>query len=223
MSSLKLVIGNKNYSSWSLRPWFFLKNLNIDFEEELVWLFEEDTEERLKPYFSDEKVPVLIDSNTTLKNGEPLQIWDTLAIIEYIADFSGQGWPQDNGTKAIARSVSAEMHSGFTALRNALPMNCKKHFANYPIADDVQQDINRIVDVWDYCRSNTSSHGPWLCGEFSGADAMFAPVVMRLTGYDVPLTGFAHEYTQMVLENVFMQEWVNAGEKETHIIAIDEV
>ena len=223
MSSLKLIIGNKNYSSWSLRPWFFLKNLNIDFEEELVWLFEDDTEKRLKPYFSDEKVPVLVDSKIALQNGEPLQIWDTLAIIEHIADFSNQGWPQDNAARAIARSVSAEMHSGFTALRNALPMNCKKHFANYPISDDVQQDINRIVNVWEYSRLQSSSTKPWLFGEFSGADAMFAPVVMRLTGYDVKLTGFAHEYTQMVLENEHMQEWVEAGKKETHIIEFDEV
>jgi len=223
MSSLKLVIGNKNYSSWSLRPWFFLKNLNIDFEEELVWLYEDDTEKRLKSYFSDEKVPVLVDLNSILKNGEPLQVWDTLAIIEYIADFSGQGWPQDQAARAIAKAVSAEMHSGFTAIRNALPMNCKKHFANYPINNDVQKDIDRIVNVWDHCRANSTSNGSWLFGEFSGADAMFAPIVMRLTGYDVKLTGFAQEYTQMALENQHMQAWVEAGKKETHIIDVDEV
>ena len=223
MHSLKLVIGNKNYSSWSLRPWFFLKNLNIDFEEELVWLFEDETEERLNPYFSDEKVPVLVDSSITLKNKESLQVWDTLAIVEYIADFSGQGWPQDKGARAIARAVSAEMHSGFTAIRNALPMNCKKHFENYPITDDVQRDIDRLVNVWDYCRSNATTDGDWLFGEFSGADAMFAPVVLRLIGYDVKLTGFAHEYTQMVLGNKYMQEWVEAGKQETHIIEIDEI
>lgn len=226
MSSLKLIIGNKNYSSWSLRPWFFLKNLEIDFKEELVWLFEDDTEEKLKPYFSDSKVPLLIDSNVQLANGESLQVWDSLAIIEYIADVAKAGWPQDAASKAIARSASAEMHSGFTNLRNALPMNCKKHFPNHPISSEVQQDINRIVNIWEYCRknSNTSaSSDVWLCGEFSGADAMFAPVVMRLIGYDVELSGFAKDYTQMVLENPSMQEWIEAGKLETHIIDLDEV
>ena len=226
MSSLKLVIGNKNYSSWSLRTWFFLKNLNIDFEEELVWLFEEDTEERLKPYFSDSKVPLLIDSSVQLVDGSPLQVWDTLAIIEYIAETSKQGWPEDAASKAIARSISAEMHSGFTSLRNALPMNCKKHFSNHPITDEVQQDIDRVVNTWEYSRANAknaSSKNLWLCGEFSGADAMFAPVVMRLIGYDVKLSGFAKDYTQMVLENPSMQEWVKAGKLETHVIEEDEV
>ncbi len=133
MNKLKLVIGNKNYSSWSLRPWFFLKNLNIDFEEELVWLFEEDTEARLKPYFSNEKVPILVDSSITLQDGSSLQVWDTLAIIEHIAARFNKGWPKDAAHKSIARAVSAEMHSGFTGIRNALPMNCKKHFPDYTI------------------------------------------------------------------------------------------
>lgn len=226
MSSLKLVIGNKNYSSWSLRPWFFLKNLGISFEEELVWLFEEDTEEKLKPYFSDSKVPLLIDSSVQLADGESLQVWDSLAIIEYIADVTKAGWPQDPVSKAIARSISAEMHSGFSDLRNALPMNCKKHFPDYPITNEVQQDVNRIVNAWEYCRNNssiTASSSLWLCGEFSGADAMFAPVVMRLIGYHVELSGFAKDYTQMVLETPSMQEWIQAGKEETHVIGEDEV
>jgi len=110
-------------------------------------------------------------------------------------------------------------------LRNALPMNCKKHFPNYPITNEVQQDINRIVNIWEYCRKNSKSSASsslWLCGEFSGSDAMFAPVVMRLIGYDVELNGFAKDYTQMVLENPFMQEWIEAGKLETHVIEIDE-
>ena len=142
MNSLKLVIGNKNYSTWSLRPWFFLKNLEIDFEEEIVFLFEENTDERLKPYFSNEKVPLLVEGD--------LQVWDTLSIIEYIADKypEKQGWPEDIRSRAIARSVSAEMHSSFTALRNELPMNLRKHFVDYPITSEVQTDIDRIVALW---------------------------------------------------------------------------
>ena len=217
MNTLKLVIGNKNYSSWSLRPWFFLKNLEIDFEEEMVFLFEGDTEEKLEPYFSDGKVPVLLDDN--------LRIWDSLAIIEAIADKypDKQGWPKDADARAIARSVSAEMHSGFFALRNALPMNCKKHFLNYPITDEVQKDIERIVSVWEFCRNNYGSNGPWLFGEFSGADAMFAPVVLRLSGYDVKFSGITKNYMTTVLQNTYIQHWIEVGKSEKQIITMNEV
>lgn len=217
MNKLKLIIGNKNYSSWSLRPWFFLKNFGIDFNEELIFLYEGSTEEYLKPYFSDNKVPVLVDGN--------LQIWDSLAIIEAITDkyLDKQGWPKDADARAVARSVSAEMHSGFFALRNALPMNCRKHFPNYPITDDVQTDIDRVVSVWEYCKRHYGANGPWLFGEFSGADAMFAPVVLRLSGYDVKLSGFAKEYVEMVLQNKHIRDWIEAGRGEKQTIELDEV
>lgn len=217
MNQLKLVIGNKNYSSWSLRPWFFLKNLDIDFEEELVFIFEDDTNQNLKPYFSNEKVPVLVDGS--------FQVWDTLAIIETIADMypEKQGWPQNIKTRAIARAASAEMHSSFFALRDALPMNIRKYFANYPISNDVQQDIDRIVKLWDYCRKHKSGQDSWLLGHFSGADAMFAPVVMRLHGYDVKLTGFASEYLDFIYNNKHMQKWISDSKKETQIIAEVEI
>lgn len=217
LMALKLVIGNKNYSTWSLRPWFFMKNLNIEFEEELVYLFEEDTNALLEPYFSDSKVPVLVKGD--------LQVWDTLAIIETLTEMYPEknGWPQDFRARAIARSASAEMHSSFNAVRNALPMNLRKHFADYPINNDVQKDIDRIVSLWDYCRENASTQGPWLMGEFSGVDAMYAPIVMRFKGYDVKLSGFAAEYCHWVANNQYMQEWLDAGLKETQIIQEDEV
>ena len=217
MNNLELVIGNKNYSSWSLRPWFFLKNLGIDFEEKLVFLFEEDTEEKLKPYFSDEKVPILIEDN--------LQVWDSLAIIETIADKfpDKNGWPKDPNARATARAVSAEMHSGYFALREALPMNCRKHFPDYPITDDVQTDIDRIISVWEFCKINYGSNGPWLFGEFSGADAMFAPIVLRLSGYDVKVSGISKDYIDMVMRNKHIQSWIEAGKAEKQIIKIDEV
>lgn len=221
MSHLKLVIGNKNYSSWSLRPWFFLKNLDIDFEEEMVFLFEDDTQDNLKPYFSNEKVPVLVDSSID----DGLQIWDSLAIIEYLADkyADKQGWPQSTNARAVARSISAEMHSGFHSLRDALPMNCRKRYPDYSITNDVQQDIERIVNIWEHSNKNYGNNGPWLFGQFSGADAMFAPVVMRLLGYDVKLSGFAAEYTAMVFQNMAMQDWIEAGKKEVQIIQLDEI
>ncbi len=217
MSQLTLIIGNKNYSTWSLRPWFFLKNLGIDFKEELVFLFEEDTNTILSPYFSNSKVPILLDGNT--------QVWDTLAIIETIADKypEKKGWPEDAEARAISRSASAEMHSSFFALRNALPMNLRKFFENYPITDDVQADIDRIVALWEYCRKHKVSNDQWLLGDFSGADAMFSPVVMRFIGYDVKLSGYAGEYLDFVYENQHMQTWIEASKQETQIIEEDEV
>ena len=221
MYSLKLVIGNKNYSTWSLRPWFFLKQLGIEFEEEMVWLFEDGMEGKLEKYFSNAKVPVLVDGSS---DGD-LNIWDSLAIIEYAADKFPEknGWPTDFKTRAIARSVAAEMHSSFTDLRNALPMNIRKHYPDYPITDGVQTDLNRIYALWDYCRENKVSNSPWLFGDFSGADAMYAPVVMRLINYDVKLTGFAAEYVDFVYNSATMQEWIEDSKSETKIVEADEI
>lgn len=220
MSTLKLVIGNKNYSTWSLRPWFFMHQLGVEFNEEMVWLFEEGTEEKLAPYFSNHKVPVLVVDD--------LAVWDSLAIIETIADLYPEkhGWPSDPKARAVARTVAAEMHSSFSDLRNALPMNIRKHYPNYPIADAVQTDINRIIALWDYCRiykATTNSDSLWLLGDFSGADAMFAPVVMRLITYDVALTGFAAEYVDFVHNSATMQKWIEGSKRETKIIVQDEV
>ena len=167
------------------------------------------------------KVPVLVDHDA---NGN-LNIWDTLAIIEYTADKFPEknGWPTDLKTRAKARSVAAEMHSSFTDLRNALPMNIRKHFPNYLITDDVQTDLNRIFALWDYCRKNKVSDGPWLFGDFSGTDAMFAPVVMLMINYDVKLSGFAAEYVNYVHNSTTMQEWIEGSKSETQIIESDEV
>lgn len=223
-NTLKLVIGNKNYSSWSLRPWFFIKNLEIEFEEELVYLFKEDTTQMLSSYFSNDKVPLLIDSS---KPESQLEIWDSLAIIEYVADKhpEAKGWPTSIEARAVARSASAEMHSSFMSLREALPMNCRKFYSNYEITDTVQQDIDRITSIWDLCFSKYGKErkGNWLFGEFSGADAMFAPIVSRFKTYDIQLNGFASEYVQMVTENCYMKEWVEEAKKETEIIEQDEV
>ena len=217
MNTLKLVIGNKNYSTWSLRPWFFLKQLGIEFDEEMVWLFEDDMKEKLEPYFSNSKVPVLVEDD--------LKVWDTLAIIEYATDKFPEknGWPSDLKTRAMARSVATEMHSSFTDLRNALPMNIRKHYPDYPITKEVQTDLNRIFALWDYCRENKTSDGPWLFGDFCGTDAMFAPVVMRMINYDVKLSGFAAAYVNFVHNSATMQKWIEDSKSETQIIETDEV
>ncbi len=209
-----LVLGNKNYSSWSLRPWFWLRQQNIVFTEKRIALFTETYRDELAPYFSNFKVPVLLDGNFT--------VWDTLAILEYLAEKHGHGWPQDEKARAVARSVSAEMHSSFVALRSAMPMNCRKRFPGFAITEAVQGDIDRIVQLWEHCRRHYGQGGDWLFGEFSIADAMYAPVVLRFHGYDVMLSGIADEYVQHVLSNEHIRDWTEAGRQEVEVIDQDE-
>jgi len=217
MSGYTLVIGNKNYSSWSLRPWLWMKQAGIPFTEKLVSLYTDTYEEELKQYFSNHKVPILQDGD--------LVVWDTAAIMEYLAEKhpEANGWPADPRARAVARSVSAEMHSSFVALRSAMPLNCRKHFPDFDYADDVQKDIDRITDIWAFCRSEFGEGGPWLFGNFSMADAMYAPVVLRFQTYDVALSSFAREYVNTTLENSFLNEWVEAGKTEIEVIAESEV
>ena len=217
MSKLTLIIGNKNYSSWSLRPWIFMRQAKIEFAEKRIALFTETTDEELSPYFSDSKVPILLDDDYV--------VWDTLAILEYVSEnyMEGKGWPSDSKARAMARSVSAEMHSSFNSLRNALPMNCRKKFTNYKLSAETQRDIERVKDIWRKCRTVYGSQGDWLFGEYSIADAMYAPVVLRLVGYDVPLSGVEKSYVQTVLSDPGIVEWIAAGKEETEVIAEDEV
>ena len=216
MNALTLVIGNKNYSSWSLRPWIWLQQAGIAFEERRVALFTETMEAELAPYDSNAKVPVLVD-------GE-LVIWDSLAILEYLAERfpEAPGWPRDRAARALARSLAAEMHSSFLALREALPMNCRKRFPGYPITPAVQADIDRITALWARARTAHGAAGPWLCGDFSIADAMYAPIAFRFWGYDVALPDVAQTYVARFLAQPAMQAWRAAGEAETEIIAADE-
>ena len=217
MESYTLIIGNKNYSSWSLRPWIWMKQAGIDFKEKRVALFTEETDAQLAPYFSNFKVPVLLDND--------LSIWDSLAILEYLADKHPElhGWPDDRRARAVARSISAEMHSSFPDLRNQLPMNCRKQFADFIISPEVENDIARITAVWEYCRGQYGQGGPWLFGDFSIADAMYAPVVLRFKGYAVSLESAAHDYVEMMYHNPFIEEWIAAGSTETEVIEADEI
>lgn len=217
MSEYTLVIGNKNYSSWSLRPWLWMKQEGIPFVEKRVSLYTDSYKEELKPYFSNHKVPVLQD-------GE-LAVWDTLAILEYLAEKhpDKNGWPADSRARAVARSACAEMHSSFTALRHAMPMSCRKHFPDFEYDDAVQQDVDRISELWAYCREEFGQDGPWLFGAFSIADAMYAPVVLRFQTYDVALPSFAREYVNTMLENPHLIEWIEAGKNEIEVLAQYEV
>jgi len=217
MSKLTLVIGNKNYSSWSLRPWIFLRHHQIDFEEKWVSLFVETTAEELAEYNSGFKVPVL-------KDGE-LIVWDSLSILEYMSEayLDDKGWPDDIKARSVARSISAEMHSGFFNVRNELPMNCRKKFENIKLSQGAEREIQRIAGLWRRCRNVFGSNGEWLFGNYSIADAMFAPVALRFSGYGISLSGVEAEYVESVLKHPGIIEWVEAGKLETEVIEIDEI
>ncbi len=217
MSSLTLIIGNKNYSSWSLRPWVFMKHHSIDFAEKRVALFTETTNDELAHYNSDFKVPILQDGS--------LVIWDSLAILEYLSEqcLESKGWPAETNARAIARSVSAEMHSSFINVRNELPMNCRKNFHDIKLSFEADQEIERITTLWRRCRSQFGAEGDWLFGRYSIADAMFAPIALRFSGYNISLGDVEEDYVQSVLKQPGIIEWIEAGKGEKEIIGEDEI
>jgi len=217
MTALTLIIGNKNYSSWSLRPWIFLQHFEIEYEEIRIALFTDSTNDQLAQYGTDFKVPILLDGKLT--------VWDSLSILEYLSEnyLHHKGLPADNASRAAARSISAEMHSSFQHVRNALPMNCRKTFNNITLSTDTEQDIERIKTLWRQYRIQHKDRGEWLFGDFSIADAMFAPIALRFTGYNIPLTGIEQDYVNSFINHPKIIEWVAAGKRETEIIAEDEI
>jgi glutathione S-transferase len=217
MPKCVLVIGNKNYSSWSLRAWLALRQTGIGFEEVLVPLMRPETRAAILAHSPSGKVPLL-------RLGDD-QVWDSLAIAEYLAErFPAAGlWPTDAGARAVARSVAAEMHAGFMALRRAMPMNLRAHLPGRPRAEDVRADIARIQDIWTSCRSRFGAAGPFLFGGFTIADAFYTPVVGRFRTYDVPLTGICRQYADAVWHTPDMQAWVAAAAVEPYAIAEYEV
>ena len=212
-----LIIGNKNYSSWSLRPWVFMRHYKIDFNEKKVVLFVDTMEKELEEYNSDSKVPVLKDGS--------LIVWDSLSILEYLSEkyLNSKGWPSNDNARAIARSVSAEMHSSFSNIRNELPMNCRKKFTHIKLSVNALTELERIKSIWRMCRSQYSEGGEWLFGKYSIADSMFAPIALRLNGYSIPLEGIEKTYVDSVLNQPCIIEWIEAGKLEKEIIAGDEI
>ena len=188
---LKLVIGNKNYSSWSMRPWVLMTQAAIPFEEVQIWLAEPDTAAQIARYSPSGTVPVLLDGAH--------RIWDSLAICEYLAEkFPEQHlWPCDPALRAIARAVSAEMHSGFSALRSNMPMNIRNRYPGKGMNAGVAAEVARMIAIWSECIGR--SGGPHLFGDFCIADAMFTPVVFRLRTYGVTLDGSAAQYAERML------------------------
>ncbi|MBV8496346.1 MAG: glutathione S-transferase family protein, partial [Gammaproteobacteria bacterium] len=193
MAPLTLIIGNKNYSSWSLRAWLFLKHAGVEFEELVIALDQPDTRERIEQYSPSGRVPLL-------RHGE-LSVWDSLAICEYIAELSGKGWPAASAARALARSVCAEMHSGFATLRALWPMNARARNRRTAVTAQLAADIERIDEIWNDCRSRFGGGGGWLFGEYGIADAMYAPVVLRFKTYGADISPTARWYMASVLED----------------------
>jgi glutathione S-transferase len=209
---LTLVIGNKAYSSWSLRPWVFLRHHGIAFEEVRVALYAGDYKSRITAYSPAGKVPVLVDGDLT--------VWDSLAILEYLCEKFPhlQGWPQDAAVRARARSACAEMHSGFGNLRQHLTMNARRVFPWREWPAEVMADIARIETLWAECRRRHGTGGPFLFGAFSAADAMYAPVVWRLHGYSVPVSAVTRAYLDAMLALPAMRDWQAGAFAEAEVL-----
>ena len=211
--TLTLVIGNKNYSSWSMRPWLALKANDIAFEEVLIPLYTgEADKQRILGFTPSGKVPALIDGDVT--------IWDSLAIIEYLAERFPQAklWPLDRKSRAHARSIAAEMHSGFAALRNECGMNLHRPVGAKPLSEQARADIARVQEIWSECRDRHAGTGPYLFGGFSGADAMYAPVVHRFRTYAIEVTPVVRDYMDAMGSLPAFAEWTRAGLAETLVI-----
>ena len=214
MAEFTLVIGNKNYSSWSLRAWLWMKHLGIEFDEIVIPLYSDDTDAQLGAYFSNCKVPVLIHDG--------LEIWDSLAICEYLAELYPQGLLKDTRQRAVMRSLSAEMHSSFVGLRSELPMNCRREPGSLILSDICLADIDRIQALWQHAAEFSDNKGDYLLGSFSIADAMFAPVVLRFHRYNVALTEGSKSYMHTMLNHPAMREWIDAGRAEPEVIESEE-
>jgi glutathione S-transferase len=201
-------MGNKNYSSWSLRPWLFLRKADFKFEEQIVFLDEGDYQAQIAALSPSGRVPLLIDGG--------VKIWDSLAICEYGAELTGRGLPRDRAARARARSVAAEMHSGFQALRNECPMNVRARDRRVPPTRELLADIARIDQIWANCRQDFSAGGNWLLGDFSLADAMFAPVLFRFQTYGANLSAPSQAYLRHALADPLIREWQDAAMMEGH-------
>jgi glutathione S-transferase len=213
MAQYTLVIGNKKYSSWSLRPWLLLVHGGIPFDEVRIALRKPDTADRIREHSPAGRVPVL--------HAGKLTIWDSLAIAEFLAERHPNGvrWPADLEVRARARSVSAEMHSGFSALRQNMPMHCDASYPGGGRTPEVLADIARISQMWNDCRARFGAGGPFLFGTFTIADAMYAPVVFRFRTYGVALDEVCRAYVDTMVALPAMQRWLAEATAETDVIA----
>lgn len=212
---MKLIIGNRAYSSWSMRGWLAVKATGEEFEELVVPLFDQGWEQQREGNEfapGGGKVPLLWDGETV--------VWDSLAIIEHCADKFGRDayWPDEEAARGMARSMAAEMHSSFTNLRREMPMNVRAKVEGHAISAEVAAEINRILQLWAQARARYGSGGPYLFGKWNAADMMFAPVVTRLVTYNVPLPPFALAYIDSVLHHAHVVEWIELAQEEPWVI-----
>jgi glutathione S-transferase len=214
-----LIIGNKNYSSWSMRPWIAMKVAGIPFEETVIPLYEPDSREKILRYSPVGKVPVLIDGD--------IHVWESLAILEYLAEKIPDRplWPEAGAARAHARAIANEMHAGFLALRRHLPMNIWRPVINRELTPEVAANVARIEALWRTCRERFGSKagGPFLFGQFGAADAMYAPVVARFHTYAVNVVDDARAYMAAVMALPAWAEWRDAALKEPWVLSHDEV
>jgi len=208
MADLTLVIGNRNYSSWSMRPWVLMRAKQIEFEEIQIPLFQPESLHRKLEYSPAGKVPVLI--------ADGVHVWESLAILERLAELFPERelWPRDDPARAVARSVAAEMHAGFEGLRTHMPMNCRASLPGRGRGPGVTEEIARVSDLWRDCRTRFGQDGEFLFGEFGNADAMFAPVVSRFHTYGVEVRGVEADYAEAVLSHPAVTEWFAAAREE---------
>ncbi|GGF55590.1 glutathione S-transferase [Azorhizobium oxalatiphilum] len=215
--SFTLIIGNKTYSSWSLRPWLALSAAGVPFQEKLLPLGSDMFRETLAEFGTSGRVPLLLD-------GE-VKVWESLAIIDHVAERHPDRpiWPQDPAARGMARSIAAEMHAGFQALRNELPMNLARPPETRAITSKAAADVSRILSIFVEARRRFGADGPFLFGRFCAADAMFAPVATRLATYMVPLDPISESYVQAILAQPDFVRWREAALKEEWVVAEDEV
>lgn len=212
---LKIIIGNKAYSSWSLRGWLAVKQSGLPYEEVVVPMYDDAWPERkAQPdlAISNGKVPTLWDGD--------IAVWDSVAIVDYLNDLTGNTrfWPQDKAARALARSMAAEMHSGFVPLRKACSMNVRRVFPAGAPSEAVRENLARISLLWEKARTEFGADGPYLFGQFGAADIMFAPVVFRISGYSLPVEGLARTYVEAMLTHPWMIEWVEGAKAESWVL-----
>jgi glutathione S-transferase len=211
-----LVIGTRNYSSWSLRPWLLLRHLGIAFEERVLHFGSAEFATEIARLSPSRRVPVLLDGTR--------RVWESVAICEYASELAGgKGWPADVGARAQARALAAEMHAGFAALRSTCPMNARARNRRAAETPALKRDMQRIGAIWSECRRLNGATGPWLFGSYSAADAMFAPVVLRIQTYGLPLDPGAHDYYETVLADLLLREWIAIATTEGVTVESEEV
>ena len=214
---MQLIIGNKAYSSWSLRPWIAMKQLGLAFDEVVIPMNQPETRAQMLRYAPTGLVPTLVDGDVT--------IFETLAILEYLNDkYPAAGlWPKDIGARAHARAVACEMHAGFAALRRDCPFNIRRAVKKHELSPEAAKNASRIDALWSDCRARFGAGGPFLFGHFTAADAMFAPIVNRLHVYDVPRSVVAQAYMDTIQALPAWQQWAAEAQRETWVIESSEV